>query len=254
MEPVDCEFDSHRERFFKCLAPLKKLSRALPMEKKCSKCQLVKSLDFFPNDPKCSGGKRGTCKQCRLKQWVPQENEVLTCKVCNEKKLYTLFSMHGKQKPHECKTCRNKKGLDKINLDRDAYNKKQREDWAKNKEKRNATRRINLQKRRDEDNQYRVKMALHVRLYDAVKRQKGIKSSKTLELLGCTVEDLRLFLETEFVEGMTWESYGQWHIDHIRPCASFNLEDPEEQKKCFHWTNLQPLWAQDNMRKGAKFV
>jgi len=162
--------------------------------------------------------------------------------------------MHGKQKPYKCKTCRNKIGLDKINLDRDAYNKKQREDWAKNNEKRNATRRINLQKRRDEDAQYRMKMALHVRLYGAVKRQKGIKSSKTLELLGCTIEDLRLFLETEFSEGMTWENYGEWHIDHIRPCASFNLEDPEEQKRCFHWTNLQPLWAQDNMRKGAKFV
>jgi hypothetical protein len=87
-----------------------------------------------------------------------------------------------------------------------------------------------------------------------VKRQKGIKSAKTLELVGCTVEDLRLFLEAEFVEGMTWDNYGEWHIDHMRPCASFNLEDPDEQKKCFHWTNLQPLWAQDNIRKGAKNV
>jgi len=87
-----------------------------------------------------------------------------------------------------------------------------------------------------------------------VKHQKGIKSAKTSELLGCTVEDLRLFLEAEFVEGMSWENYGEWHVDHIRPCASFNLEDPEEQKRCFHWTNLQPLWAQDNLRKGAKIV
>jgi hypothetical protein len=224
------------------------------MEKKCSKCQLVKSLDFFPNDPKCSDGKRGTCKECRLKQWVPKENEILVCFTCKEEKQYDLFSLKGKQKPYECKTCTNRIYREKRVSNKEEYNRKKREEWAKNNEKRTAARRKNLQKRRDEDSQYRMKMALHVRLYDAVKRQKGIKSSKTLELLGCTVEDLRLFLETEFVEGMTWENYGQWHIDHTRPCASFNLEDPEEQKKCFHWTNLQPLWAQDNMRKGAKFV
>lgn len=224
------------------------------MEKKCSKCQITKSLDLFPNDPKCSDGKRGTCKECRLTQWVPEENEILTCFTCSEKKLYTLFSMHGKQKPYECKTCKNIREFNKRNADRESYNKKQREDWVKNNEKRNATRRINLQKRRDEDTQYRVKMALHVRLYDAVKRQKGVKSSKTSDLLGCTVEELRYFLEAEFTEGMTWENYGEWHIDHIRPCASFNLENPEEQKRCFHWTNLQPLWAQDNLRKGAKNV
>jgi hypothetical protein len=101
------------------------------------------------------------------------------------------------------------------------------------------------------DSQYRMKMALHVRLYDAVKRNKGVKSAKTLELLGCTVEQLQTFLEAEFTEGMTWENYGEWHIDHLRPCASFNLADPEEQKKCFHWTNLQPLWALDNIRHRA---
>ena len=224
------------------------------MEKKCSKCQVTKSIDLFPNDPKCSDGKRGTCKECRLTQWIPQEDEVLTCKICNDEKHHSLFANHGKQKPHECKTCRNTREHDKRESNREEYNKKQREFWAKNNEKRNATRRANLQKRRDEDAQYRVKMALHVRLYDAVKRQKGTKSSKTSELLGCTVEDLRLFLEAEFTEGMTWENYGKWHIDHIRPCASFNLENPEEQKKCFHWTNLQPLWAQDNIRKGAKIV
>ena len=52
--------------------------------------------------------------------------------------------------------------------------------------------------------------------------------------------------------GMTWENYGEWHLDHMRPCASFNLEDPEEQKKCFHWTNLQPLWAKDNLAKSDR--
>ena len=224
------------------------------MEKKCSKCEISKPLEQFPNDPKCSGGKRGTCKECRLTRWVPEENEILTCFTCGEEKLYTLFSLHGKQKPYECKTCKNMRDSTKRNSDRETYNRKQREDWVKNNDKRNAARRKNLQKRRDEDPQYRMKMALHVRLYDAVKYQKGTKSAKTLELLGCTVEQLQTFLAAEFTEGMTWDNYGEWHIDHILPCASFNLEDPEEQKKCFHWTNLQPLWALDNIRKGAKII
>ena len=254
MGPQSHRFDPCRGRFFNWIThPLKKLSSALPMEKRCSKCDITKPLEQFPNDPKCSGGKRGACKECRLIQWVPEENEILTCSTCGDEKVYTLFSKKGNQKPYECKACKNTRDLNKRNSDRDAYNKKQREDWAKNNEKRNAARRKNLQRRRDEDSQYRMKMALHVRLYDAVKRNKGVKSANTLELLGCTVEQLQTFLEAEFTEGMTWENYGEWHIDHMRPCASFNLADPEEQKKCFHWTNLQPLWALDNIRKGDKW-
>ena len=51
---------------------------------------------------------------------------------------------------------------------------------------------------------------------------------------------------------MTWQNYGDgWHIDHIHPCAAFDLTDPEQQKACFHWSNLQPLWAIDNFRKSS---
>jgi hypothetical protein len=81
------------------------------------------------------------------------------------------------------------------------------------------------------------------------------KSARTLGLLGCTVEEFRAHLESQFKPGMTWENQGYcgWHVDHIRPCASFDLTDPEQQRICFHYTNLQPLWAEENMRKGAKF-
>jgi len=91
------------------------------------------------------------------------------------------------------------------------------------------------------------------RVRAAIKSGNGEKAELTMNLIGCTVEQLRTFLEADFEEGMTLENYGEWHIDHIRPCASFNLEDPEEQKKCFHWTNLQPLWALDNIKKGDKW-
>ena len=71
---------------------------------------------------------------------------------------------------------------------------------------------------------------------------------------GCSPIFLISYLESKFTEGMTWDNHGEWHIDHIIPCCSFNLENEEEQKKCFHYTNLQPLWAKDNLRKGGKIL
>tara|TARA_R110000751_G_scaffold131998_3_gene234420 strand:- start:438 stop:656 length:219 start_codon:yes stop_codon:yes gene_type:complete len=71
-----------------------------------------------------------------------------------------------------------------------------------------------------------------------------------------------MHLEDQFQDGMSWENYGRpngdylegWHIDHIKPCALFNLEDASQQKECFHYTNLQPLWAEDNLSKGDKYA
>lgn len=170
------------------------------MEKMCSKCGDIKPLDLFPNDPKCSGGKRGTCKDCRLTQWIPEENEVLMCKICNEEKHFKLFaSKGGKQKPRECKTCRNEKNREKRSLNNEEYNRKIRERYERNKEKINETRRKNLQKRRETDPRYRIMMALHCRLYMAVEEKKG----KTMELTGCSKDDLLKHLESKFTEGMT---------------------------------------------------
>ncbi len=83
-----------------------------------------------------------------------------------------------------------------------------------------------------------------------------LKAAKTFELVGCSQKELRQHLESLFTSGMNWNNYGKgsgrWHIDHIRPCASFDLTDSEQQRQCFHWSNLQPLWGEENMRKGYK--
>jgi hypothetical protein len=80
------------------------------------------------------------------------------------------------------------------------------------------------------------------------------KTSDTLMLLGCSISELRAHLEAQWLPGMCWDNWTKygWHIDHIRPCASFDLSDPEQQRECFHYTNLQPLWWEDNLEKGAK--
>jgi hypothetical protein len=68
------------------------------------------------------------------------------------------------------------------------------------------------------------------------------------------MDQLKQYIETLFKPGMTWGNHGNfgWHLDHIIPCSSFDLTDVEQQKKCFHYTNLQPLWAKDNIKKGSK--
>ena len=69
-------------------------------------------------------------------------------------------------------------------------------------------------------------------------------------LTGCASwNELKIYLESKFSNGMTWENMGEWHIDHIKPCYSFDLTDEKQQMECFHFTNLQPLWAKDNLSK-----
>jgi hypothetical protein len=74
----------------------------------------------------------------------------------------------------------------------------------------------------------------------------------TEELLGCSIENLKKHLEKQFTQGMSWKNYGKWHVDHIKPCANFDLSKKTEQQKCFNYNNLQPLWAVDNLKKGVK--
>jgi len=83
---------------------------------------------------------------------------------------------------------------------------------------------------------------------------RNTKSAHTEELLGCSIEYLRHHLENRFTEGMTWENYGRngWHIDHIIPLSYFDFADPDQQKRAWHYTNLRPLWASDNIKKGNK--
>jgi hypothetical protein len=97
---------------------------------------------------------------------------------------------------------------------------------------------------------FRITQNLRTRIRRAIKGQ--IKTGTSFKLLGCELPFLKLYLQNMFKNGMTWDNYGEWQIDHIRPCASFNLVKQEEQEKCFHYTNLQPLWALENLKKNNK--
>jgi hypothetical protein len=114
-----------------------------------------------------------------------------------------------------------------------------------------------IQKRHRINERIRMKFNVDFRLRNYLRRRvraalKGNpKLETTMKLVGCSIEFLKEHLKSQFTKGMSFSNYGKWHIDHIKPCASFDLSKEEEQKKCFNWQNLQPLWAKDNLSKGV---
>lgn len=146
-----------------------------------------------------------------------------------------------------------------------------REYWARTRETQNARRdknraselhkiwrESNLAKRAEDMRRWRQipanRIASNLRSRVANALQGRIKTGSLVETLGCSIEELKAWLAGWFEPGMTWENYGQWEIDHARPCASFDLTVLEHQKRCFHFLNLRPLWKVPNRVKGKRYV
>lgn len=122
-----------------------------------------------------------------------------------------------------------------------------------NKEKELAYWRAYHKKRWQSDPEYRIQKTLRNRLKDKLCGRDRCNAETRQKLCGCSMGFLKKYLESQFVDGMSWENYGMvWHIDHITPCAAFDLTKKSQQRKCFHFSNLRPLWAKENMSKGAK--
>lgn len=126
-------------------------------------------------------------------------------------------------------------------------------EWnKKNPEKRRVIARKAAKKQRERAD-VRIRQGLRHRIYMALRG--NAKSARTMELIGMDLKEFKIYIQGQFRPGMAWENYGPvWHIDHVRPCASFDLTDPVQQRECFHWENLQPLFAEENLRKGAKYA
>lgn len=108
-----------------------------------------------------------------------------------------------------------------------------------------------MKKRRHNDPIYKLSNNIRGRLRRFLKQKNIIKKYKLTQYLGCNLGELKVHLEKQFKDGMTWDTYGKWHIDHIIPLVSAKTE--EEMYNLCHYTNLQPLWASENISKGAKF-
>ena len=112
----------------------------------------------------------------------------------------------------------------------------------------------NMNNRRKTDIQYKITTRLRVRLCHALKNNQ--KSGSAVRDLGCSIEELKQHLESKFQPGMSWDNWtiNGWHIDHIKPLASFDLTDRNQLLEACHYTNLQPLWANDNLAKSDKII
>ena len=136
---------------------------------------------------------------------------------------------------------------------REKINQKIREWYYKNKDRVRANQRIYEREGAYRNSlHFKIKDGMRKRILEVLKRDGGKKTQRTMKLVGCTVEELKQHIEKQFKPGMSWKKRHLFHIDHIIPCASFDLTKLSQQKKCFHYTNLQPLWAIDNIKKGAK--
>lgn len=191
----------------------------------CWICHKIKNLDEFPNDKNRPFGKSYECKICKS----------LRMKKYRKSKLFQDFKERNKKSiSQSLKKWREKNKKKYIEKNKEkilAYNR----DYYKNKASKSSI----------------LKVRLRSRLHTAIKNKQ--KSGSAVKDLGCSIEELKKHLENQFKEGMTWENWGEWHIDHIKPLNKFNLEDRNELLKAVHYTNLQPLWAKDNLLKGGKF-
>lgn len=204
-------------------------------------CNVEKPYSNFGKS-KYSDGYRARCNECRNTYETPmnQKNNAEKIKAYREKNK-EKFNEASKNYYHS-----NPEYFEKYRSENKDHYKKWRQD---NKDLVNEYRKNKLKS----DINFKIKAYLRTRLSTLIKRNKTNKVDSTLKLLGCSLKDFKTYLQSKFTLGMSWENYGKfgWHIDHIKPCASFDLTKEEDQRKCFHYTNLQPLWAKDNLKKGA---
>lgn len=257
----------------------------------CSKCKIKKPLSEFHKSNQTKDGYKVYCKKCRSiksNQTIKRETLAKNCKKlcpkCNKIKNFSEFNKETKRKYGigvYCKECiyiiakenkdrinnyykkwaKNNKDKIKISNAKQRNKNKQyyKEYYKNNKEEHLKKCKIYSKNRRIKDIGFKILLNLRRRLAYAINGKD--KSKKTTELLGCSIQQLKKYLESKFKSGMSWDNYGrgingkgmqEWHIDHIIPCASFDLSKPEEQRKCFHYSNLQPLWAKENLEKSNK--
>lgn len=206
--------------------------------KKCSSCKTFKDFVCFSKCKSYKDGYSYVCKECintRHKKYYSANKEKI---LKSHREDYLLYGKDWKS-TRKAYYINNKKYL--LN--------KQKERLLNPvvKNNRNKVAAIRDKIRRLNDPKHRIKKTLRTRIWNALK---GIDKSKTTEeLIGCSFENLKLYLESKFKDGMSWDNYGKWHIDHIKPCDSFDLTKEYHQRECFHYTNLQPLWAADNIKK-----
>jgi len=206
----------------------------------------------------------------RKKKYSHDNREKLTAKAKNyyiqNKEKVSAYHIEYNKKNKAKKSLYHKAHYAKNRLKKLTYRRKYVE---KNKDKVLASARIsnkkNFLKTKDRIYKYRNQRYatnIQCKISDLLRKRfrhalrGNVKSKSAIKLLGCSIEDFKNHIASKFKPGMSWQNHGKttWHIDHIRPCSSFNLADPEQQRECFHHTNMQPLFAFENHSKNNRYT
>lgn len=193
--------------------------------KQCSKCREVKSVDQFYKSGRCVDGLQYHCVGCYKKDRLANRDAILE----RDRKYYQENKEYHKEKVREW-----------YEANRDRVHE-YRLQWAREK--------------RAEDPLYKFMQCVRTTIcHSFVRASRGtyVKKSKSLEILGCEFDFFIQHISQQFQEGMTINNHGLWHLDHIVPISSAKTE--EEVLRLNHYTNFQPLWAKDNLAKGAKIL
>jgi len=172
------------------------------------------------------------------------------CKIIKKNNQFYKDKRHSDGLFSECKECTKQKIKQIYEQNKEKYLNQKKEYYKDNREQIRKKHKLYIRNRRRNDLNFKMRTNLSRRITMVLK---GInKSVPNLKLLGCSIDLLKFHLQSKFKLGMSFSNYGLWEIDHIIPCCSFDLSKPSEQRKCFHYTNLQPLWAKENREKGSK--
>jgi len=214
----------------------------------CTKCKTKKDISEFGKLKSSKDGHKGMCKKCHILETLEWQGK-------NTDKVKKSNKKYRDKNPEKVKEANKKRTKEKIKKANNIWRKNNLEAGRQSvrnwKQKNKDYNKIRMNK----DLNYKFICNLRSTINTRIKQGKSSKAYNTFELLGCSIAEARQYLESLWTVGMSWETYGKfgWHIDHIRPCASFDLTDPEQQKECFNYKNLQPLWWTDNLIKGDKY-
>ena len=218
----------------------------------CTKCNKEKELSDFGKHSGHKDGLQSQCKEC-IKEIKKEEYKINREQILIKRKEHYLKNIDKKKVYQKQYRLDN---LQDIKIKKQKYaddNKEIIAEYQKEYRQNNKSRRNELRKERySKDINFKILINLRNRINAVLKGNS--KSQKTIDLIGCSIPELRKHLESRFTRGMSWDNCGLdgWEIDHIKPCASFDLSDPKEQKHCFFYKNLQPLWGEDNRTKADK--
>lgn len=208
--------------------------------KVCNICQELKDLTEFHKNGKNTF--KPCCKKCRISPKLTLE----------QRKIYNLKRKERAKSDPNYREKRNAQRRKYLENNKEKVKIANKEAYIRGGKRRRKQMYESVKKRKQNDPLFRLRCSLSSRLSGILNKKSLIKNSSLVLIIGCSLEELKIYLESKFQEGMSWDNYGLtgWHVDHIIPVSSAKNE--EEIYKLNHYTNLQPLWAEDNLKKSNK--